>query len=171
MTSINNEIKKGCIVNQNDMYLYFETINQIEPDSIIDIGMFLKRIGAISRQVKGMSVADNILMDGIDCMYDLSVKIYEKLYNNISDIREFTDKAGEKEGNEFWSRQYDLAFMLRMESVLNRKSEEKIWRWLSGHVRYAVINGTADRVKLPVNALSRELNVENDTYSLVSFVR
>lgn len=86
-------LENGYIINQNDMYLYFEIINQIEPDSIIDIGMFLKRIGAISRQVNGFFVPDNVVLDGIDIMPHLSVKVYEKIYDNIASIADLIGKT------------------------------------------------------------------------------
>lgn len=174
MTSNKGELKNGYIVNQNDMYLYFEIINQLEAKSVIDIGMFLKRIGAVSRQVKDLSLPDNIVIDGIDYMSDMPVKIYERIYNNIGDGRDFA--INQNASNKFWDRKYDLAFLLRMKPMLNVKNEEnngdKIWKWLLGHVRFAVIDGSTDKVcGLAKNALTRELNVGNDTYSLVSLDR
>ena len=37
------------MLKKNDIYIFFETMKQLEPHSILDIGMFFKRIGAVSR--------------------------------------------------------------------------------------------------------------------------
>ena len=165
-------LKNEYITNQNDMYLYFEIINQAEPDSIIDIGMFLKRIGAISRQVKNFSIPDNIVLDGIDFMDHLSAKIYESIYNNIGSAKEFVGKIQGNALDEFWNRQYDLAFMLRMESAVDTKSKEKLWKWVSNHAHHAVVSGYADSLsQIHIKASNQILNVDNDIYSLIEFDR
>ena len=37
------------ITNDNDIFVFFEIISQTSPRSILDVGMFLKRIGAVTR--------------------------------------------------------------------------------------------------------------------------
>ena len=39
--------------DKNIMYIFCEVINQLEPESILDIGMFFKSIGGVSRQILG----------------------------------------------------------------------------------------------------------------------
>lgn len=52
--------------NQNDMYLYFQMINELQPDSVLDAGMFLKRAGSVSRQMMGCGISEDVRLDGID---------------------------------------------------------------------------------------------------------
>ena len=35
-----------CITNANDIYVYFEIANMVEHERILDVGMFLKRMGS-----------------------------------------------------------------------------------------------------------------------------
>ena len=49
--------------NENDIYLYFETIEQLEPKHILDVGMFLKRIGSVSRKVMDREVLADIRLE------------------------------------------------------------------------------------------------------------
>ncbi len=52
--------------NENDIYMYFETIEQLAPQRVLDIGMFLKRIGSVSRKVMDREVPAEVCLDGID---------------------------------------------------------------------------------------------------------
>ena len=52
--------------NENDIYIYFETIAQLEPKTILDVGMFLKRIGSVSRKAMDGGVPEDVRLDGVD---------------------------------------------------------------------------------------------------------
>ena len=39
------------ITDKDVMYIYSEVINQMEPRKILDVGMFYKAIGAVSRRI------------------------------------------------------------------------------------------------------------------------
>ena len=87
-----NNISEKLITNQNDIYIFFEIIKQIEPKSIIDLGMFLKRIGNISRQTANEEISGAVRMDAVDYLGDLQVPVYERVYNNIyNEFREIEE--------------------------------------------------------------------------------
>ena len=37
--------------NENSIYMFYEAIEQLEPEKILDVGMFLKRTGADRKSV------------------------------------------------------------------------------------------------------------------------
>ncbi len=89
-----------CVVNQNAVYLYFEIVRQIKPERIIDVGMFLKRIGAVSRQAMGMEIGRNVELCGIDAMPECSAGVYGTIYDRIWSIEEFAENEGTIESDE-----------------------------------------------------------------------
>ena len=125
-----------CITNQNDIYLYFEIIKQIQPQKVLDVGMFLKRMGAVSRQAVNSEVGSEVELYGVDFMGDCRVEVYEQVYDVIEDMPEFMMKV--KEG---WNEEFDLAWMLHTaDSGLDDNSEKILWKWLSEHTDYAVVD-------------------------------
>ena len=53
-------------LTENDIYLYFETVQQLEPQRVLDIGMLLKRAGSVSRKAMNREVVEGIQLDGVD---------------------------------------------------------------------------------------------------------
>ena len=37
---------RGIITDETEIYVYFELIKRMQPGSVLDVGMFLTRIGA-----------------------------------------------------------------------------------------------------------------------------
>jgi hypothetical protein len=158
--------KHYYITNPNDMYLYFEIINQVEPSSVVDIGMFLKRIGALARSVKGNSVSSDICLDGIDFMPEIKANVYRTIYNSIENYETFKTMINDKK--------YDLAVALRTEYFLDVKDQTALLKWLRTHTKYAVISGTLKNwnVESYINNETitvKELHIEKDAYSLLIF--
>lgn len=96
--------------NENDIYMYFETIEQLAPQRVLDIGMFLKRIGSVSRKVMDREVPAEVCLDGIDFFPDLQFPVWESVYNIRYGIDRFLE--------ENKKRRYDLAVFLGMDTVL-----------------------------------------------------
>lgn len=68
----------------DEIRMYFEVINEIEPESILDMNMYLARLGAITRQYQDIYISDEIYMVGIDIPNKGKIaacsKIYDKIY-------------------------------------------------------------------------------------------
>ena len=88
--------------NQNDMYLYFQMINELQPDSVLDAGMFLKRAGSVSRQMMGCGISEDVRLDGIDFFPELQLPVWKTIYNKIY--------QGERLSEIQVVSNYDLAF-------------------------------------------------------------
>lgn len=50
------------ITDKDVMYIYSEVINQMEPQKILDVGMFYKAIGAVSRRILEMEVPEIVIL-------------------------------------------------------------------------------------------------------------
>ena len=151
-----------CIVNQNDVYLYFEIIRQIKPEKVIDAGMFLKRIGAVSRQAMNAEIGGNVKLWGIDCMPECSAKVYGTVYDRICSADEFLRCSEEA---------YDLAFMLKTEKCISASYEKNIIGRISDSASYLVLDEAAyerNRVVLAFRNY-RELALDSDKYKIVIF--
>ncbi len=151
-----------CIVNQNDVYLYFEIIRQIKPERIIDVGMFLKRIGAVSRQAMGMEIGRNVELCGIDAMPECSAEVYSTIYDRIWSIKEF-------DGNT--EKKYTLAFMLRAGACLDDYDERCIVSRVAKETSYLVADdaGYERNKELIAFRSCRELTLGDDKYKIVIF--
>lgn len=158
---------KKCITNQNDIYLYFEIIKQVQPQSVLDVGMFLKRIGAVSRQAANSEVGSEVCLYGVDFMESCKAEVYGQVYDVIEDVSEFMKKV--KEG---WDGKFDLAWMLRVaDSGIDDNSEKILWKWLSEHADYVVVDKEGFRRNMWI--ISRygfkSLQLDDDAYAIVIF--
>ncbi len=80
---IDHSYNEIVITNKNDMFVTLETIAQLEPGAILDIGMFFKRIGCISRTIMDYTIPKNTILDGIDLYEHLSFPVWNNIYNKI----------------------------------------------------------------------------------------
>lgn len=78
------------ITNDNDIFVYFKLIEQLQPASILDVGLFLQRIGAVSRQAMSCEIPSNIYLEGIELFGENILPIYHKIYNKITRLPDFS---------------------------------------------------------------------------------
>ncbi len=149
------------ITDQNDFFFYFEIIRQIRPESVLDIGMFLKRIGAVSRNVKNMSFPDSVLLTGVDTDLTDNLGIYETIYDSIITVDEFLST----------SAHYTLAIYIDDTESPELLPDDLI-SWLRGHVSYlAVKTGpgyTIDNIRTDFGTSIRPITIEQNEYAFVT---
>ena len=148
------------ITNENDIFTYFSVINDICPTSIIDVGMFLKRIGAVSRQARGVEIIRDIKLDGIELFPNITTKVFDVIYDKICDMN-FLET----------STQYDLMMMLRTENILTQIETERIWEWAKHNVKYVFINCDTEEEleELKKKGNVRDIRLEKELYAIVIF--
>ena len=54
------------INNENTMYMYCNVLGQTEPEKILDIGLFYRQIGGVSRTILNSDVPKKCFITGID---------------------------------------------------------------------------------------------------------
>lgn len=164
---------RGAITDKNDMFVYFEVIRQIQPAAVLDIGMLLKRVGAVTRQLMGREISPQLLLEGLDLLQDTDYEVVHTIYNTVY-----------KDAAKLPDRRYDLAFLLRSEELIDRTTEEKLWQYLCVHADSVVTDccdsrrmqfiqriasGGAGNTFISRQGVFTELHVENAAYGIVQF--
>ena len=148
------------LVKQNDIYLYFETIRQLRAESVLDIGMTLKRCGAISRQVADSAIDPQVYLCGIDLDPETTCPIYQCLYQEILSPEELLQKG-------INSAPYDLAMLLNLpkESL----TDQALLDFIKGHARYLLADNGASKTLMPFfsNNDAKTITLDTDTYLLI----
>lgn len=80
---------RGTITSGNDIYFYFEMLRQLSPKRVLDVGMFLKRIGAVSRQAMATELSSQIQLWGVDLFPEVPLPIYEQIYDEVLEKESF----------------------------------------------------------------------------------
>ena len=146
--------------NENDIYIYFEVIEQLEPRRILDIGMFLKRIGGISRKAMNREVPEDIQLDGVDFYPEIDFPVWHHMYNNIYDVDSFLKNDRKAP--------YELAVILGAETFYQDSACSLMMLKLSECVRYVLVNQISEEWKHQVSVFRTiDLQVEGDCYYLL----
>lgn len=146
--------------NKNDIFVFFEVIEQLEPHKVLDIGMFLKRIGSISRKAMESEVPEEIILDGIDVCPEMDFPVWQNIYNHI-----WEKEAFEKEPNK---EMYDLKILLRSKDVLERTSFKELVDLVPA--RYLLIDKwEPEWTRDFPNVRLIDLKVDEDIYYLLDF--
>lgn len=149
------------IKNENSIYIFFQMIEQIKPQSVLDMGMFLKRVGSVSRKIMGCEVPAFVQLDGIDFFPEVSFPIWNRIYNQILPADRYFETEQEK--------RYDLAIVLGAEELQKKRClQEIIKRAALSH--YVL----TDKMASEWNAQDKlvrvtDMTVEEDTYFLLEF--
>ena len=148
--------------NENDIYLYFETIEQLEPKHILDVGMFLKRIGSVSRKAMDREVLPDIRLDGIDFFPEKKFAVWESIYDSITDAMAFLESRRQEK--------YDLAFFLGIEALRRKQGFAETAEKAAKCVRYLLADQNLKQWNetLPKSRI-KELNLEGKLYFLYDF--
>ena len=59
-------IQTGAITDADMIFFYLSMLDYLKPRRVLDIGMFLKRAGFISRQAMAQEISEEIVLCGID---------------------------------------------------------------------------------------------------------
>lgn len=148
--------------NENDIYMYFETIEQLAPQRVLDIGMFLKRIGSVSRKVMDRELPAEVCLDGIDLFPQLQFPVWDTVYDVRVSLNRFLAEPKEK--------RYDLAVFLGMDAVLLELPLSQLAEALPLCARYLLVDRFPQIWRECWSyALARDLKVEDSGYYLLDF--
>jgi hypothetical protein len=170
------------ITNKNDMFMYIEALRRFEPESVLDIGMFLKRVGAISRSIGDWDISCTCLIDGVDFAPQVKAEVYSRVYDDIETWQDFrgncvseVEFTGGTDGNsaKFIDRKYTLAFLMRYEKFIGGEDLNSLFKWMSKHVEIVAIAGKFDDMEVFISKLGNAvaevepLKLGNDEYMMV----
>ena len=148
------------ITNENDIYIYFEVIEQLEPQKILDFGMFLKRAGSVSRKVMNREVPEKVRLDGVDFFPETNFPVWKNIYDRITDYRIFF--------NNGTSGKYDCSILLGIRELQEKVSLTQIINAARNNSRYALISDISSPW-MEAGCRIADLKVEDDIYYLVDF--
>ena len=124
--------------DKNIMYIFCEVINQLEPESILDIGMFFKSIGGVSRQILGIEISDSIYITGVDTDKTNGLNVYSRVYNKIISKNAICeDKKRCYQDINQQVKKYDLAILLS--DLVGNGDKEQLIKNIEDKARYMLM--------------------------------
>lgn len=148
------------ITDENDIFVYFQIIQQIQPASILDIGLFLQRIGAVSRQAMSCEIPKTTYLEGIELFDQNTLPIYSKVYDKITRLPEYPFSE---------DKTYDMVICMRVNEWLHPDDRLFFWQYITTHA-HAIISDTADAefVNYVISHCNAEaINVDGQQYALI----
>lgn len=102
---------------KNDIFVFYEIINDIKPQKVLDVGMFLKCVGSVSRKIMDKKIDESIWMEGVDFMPEIQFPVFQRIYNETISLPFFLQQSHKQE-------KYDLGILLKnKESNPDNKKE------------------------------------------------
>ena len=132
-------MNKMILTNETDIYTFFEIIDKSEAGSILDVGMFLKRIGSVSRQVKEKEIPRDRILTGVDYFEEIQCPVWNNIYDKIYTPEEIFITEN--------NQRYELATVLQLHECIEEEKYFEMWKWLCGHVSYVLTDYNIDKVK------------------------
>ena len=118
----------SSIITDKDLsYFYFEMIKSSGAQTVLDVGMFLKKMGTVSRQALGSGIGMNVKLYGIDTIPEIRLAVYDKIYDEIITEKEFIDYGiVDDSGKE---KQFDVASLLSLDEI-SIECKNKVWMYV-----------------------------------------
>ena len=148
-----------CNITDNDLYMYFQAIEDTEAQSVLDIGMTLKRAGSISRSIMDGEVAESVQLVGVDFEPLQMFPVYQTVYDEVINCEqvdgiEWMDLVIALKCKELMEDLWLLVEKIRKKChwLLLDDTEEEILQYIDSSIVLDVI----------------ELNLEDTTYYLLT---
>lgn len=113
------------ITSSNILYIYCEIMEQLEPKRVLDVGMFYKAVGGVSRRILNREVPSGCYITAVRTDKTENLGVYSAVYNKIVDIEEL-DVLKDVE--------FDLAVMLS--DAVSLKDRQRLISRISGRCMY-----------------------------------
>ncbi len=157
--------EKMILTSETDIYAYFEIIDRAEIDNILDVGMFLKRIGGVSRQVKEKEIPFDKKLIGVDFFPEIASPIWNTIYDSVYKPQEIFLTENEQK--------YEMAVVMQLKEVADKVLKEagriQMWEWLSNHVSYILTDWKIEEVRKMIKVhTEREIKVDEKSYWFLS---
>lgn len=151
------------IINKNDIFIYFEVIESLEVKSVLDVGMFLKRIAAISRSVDNKRIEEDVFLSGVDLPKSPKFPVYDSLYNSIYSFDMLDDALSE--------RSWEAIVMLNLKEILSTKEIENIFAQSKKRAKYILVDDeTYKEIETVIDyKYLRDVSLDSDKYYILSF--
>lgn len=113
---------------------FFDVASELEAQSVLDVGMYLKRTGCVSRMALGRRLDEKVHLTGVDILPELQLPVWEQAYDRIIDSESFL--------NSDEDICYDVAFLFGAPGVGQRMPWKELTVKLSKCARIVVADWT-----------------------------
>lgn len=127
-------MKDYILKESNDLFTYYEIINQMEAKYILDVGMFLKRVGSLTRNTVGEQLPENAFLFGVDFTPEKNFPTWENIYDRIRNIPDFMEES--------LNQIYEVGIFLGVQEALPESILEKLINKMKNCVEYVLIDDT-----------------------------
>lgn len=103
--------------SQEDIYLYFQSITELKAKKVLDVGMTLKRFGALDRNIANLRLPEGIHMTGVDLTPEWKTEIYDRIYDEVITFSDYVDMPVTKKNMKL----YQVAMMLRLKPLMEQE--------------------------------------------------
>ena len=107
---------------QEDIILYFQAIREMGAKKVLDVGMTLKRFGALDRNIANIRMTEGVRLSGVDLKPEWQVDVYSCIYDSIFTVDDFIALPVTKKN----MKGYQLAVMLRLRSLFGAEKHDEI---------------------------------------------
>lgn len=148
--------------NENSIYMFYEVVEQLDPELILDMGMFLKRVGSVSRKIMDREVPKEVVLDGVDFFPEVSFPIWSTIYSGIETAEEYFGGMD--------SKRYDLAAVFGIEEMKKKIPLADIAERAAKASKYVLVDQWLPEwsgQKGFIRAV--DIKVEEDIYFLMEF--
>ncbi len=146
------------IKKENDIFAYFEIVKELEPENILDAGMFLKRMGSVSRQMMNQGISEEIQLYGIDFFLEISLPAWNNVYDKIYTWQDFLQEK----------KQYHLGVVLGSGELEKYRDVGEIIERMRSCCRYLLLGDLPEKCKESiVNFKVQEIKIEGEVYYFV----
>lgn len=149
------------LTKQNDLYIYFEVIRQLRANPVLDLGMTLKRAGAVSRQIADSAISPDTALVGVDFASTPTLQVYTVLYDRILTMEKLLSDT-----EEF--PHFTLGVSLFLSELSSYK--EKLLPFLKEHCDYILTDFGSHDLFFPYFPEKKARSIQNgeDTYILLT---
>lgn len=155
------EISNMIINNFNDIYVYFQVIRQYKPTSMLDIGMFLKRIGSVSRRTMNFEGLDGVKLEGIDIFPEYTLGVYSNVYDKIYKLDEI-DLLPDDE-------LYDIISIFRIDEFITKQQEKVLFNYAMENATYILSDNAFIQRQIQDGYIFKyyDITIEDEHYALI----
>lgn len=118
-------MQTGTITDADMIFFYMSMLDYLKPKRVLDIGMFLKRAGFISRQAMAMEISEEIVLCGVDVYPEYPLELYERIYHQVTDKDTFL--SGIERYLSDPEYRFDAAVLLGIGGILSAEEEKRLF--------------------------------------------
>lgn len=154
-------MQKNIVISDENMnYIFFQVINRIEAKRVLDVGMFLKRTGSVSRGMMDEKISESVQLVGIDFWPEITFPVWKYIYNDVYTVEEYL-KAEE-------GKKYDLAVLLGKLELSESIGYDEIVKKVKRQASYLLTDTLSEELQNGIQEKKiKELKVDEATFFLL----